>query len=156
MKVYFKGHKDSTAINEYLNNLSEDSIDFKVVYQLRKMGEKFNDGILSMNEVNVFDHLVVNGISDDTDAFIKQMKCYTFYSAICHIGQGTLLTPFEMLLKHEIEHPSWKGEANTFNQKLSRWWHARWKHPLVYNEWWLPAMATCMWSVVRRNQIVKD
>ena len=46
MKHYFIGHKDSQAINEYLNNLSDDSADFQVVYQLRKMGEEFNEGII--------------------------------------------------------------------------------------------------------------
>ena len=51
MKEYFIGHKDAARINEFLNARSEDSRDFQIVYRLRKMGERFVDGSLTLQEV---------------------------------------------------------------------------------------------------------
>ena len=153
MKYYFIGHKDSPAINEYLNNLSEDSADFQVVYQLRKMGEEFNDGMVTFQEISRFSSL---SVSDYAESFIKQMKCWTFYTAICHIAKGQVLTPFEMKVRNEIEHPSFIGPASTIIAKFQRIWRARWKHPLVFNEPFLARIITFVWSVIRMERIVKD
>lgn len=153
MKYYFIGHKDSPAINEYLNNLSEDSADFQVVYQLRKMGEEFNDGMVTFQEISRFSSL---SVSDYAESFIKQMKCWTFYTAICHIAKGQVLTPFEMKVRNEIEHPSFIGPASTIIAKFQRIWRARWKHPLVFNEPVLARIITFVWSVIRMKRIVKD
>lgn len=153
MKYYFIGHKDSPAINEYLNNLSEDSADFQVVYQLRKMGEEFNDGMVTFQEISRFSSL---SVSDYAESFIKQMKCWTFYTAICHIAKGQVLTPFEMKVRNEIEHPSFIGPASTIITKFQRIWRARWKHPLVFNEPVLARIITFVWSVIRMERIVKD
>ena len=153
MKYYFIGHKDSPAINEYLNNLSEDSADFQVVYQLRKMGEEFNDGKVTYQEISRFSSL---SVSDYAESFIKQMKCWTFYTAICHIAKGQVLTPFEMKVRNEIEHPSFIGPASTIITKFQRIWRARWKHPLVFNEPVLARIITFVWSVIRMERIVKD
>lgn len=51
MKEYFTGHRDAVRINEFLNVHSEDSRDFQIVYQLRRMGERFVDGLLTLQEV---------------------------------------------------------------------------------------------------------
>jgi len=162
-KEYFTGHKDCTAINSYLNALPEDSKDFQVVYQLRTMGEEFVDGKLTMDEVLVYNALckspAIKGLSDlssSAEVFIHEMKCWSFYNTLRAIASGNELTPFQQRVKDEIEHPSWKGEANTFTQKLSRWWYTRWKHPLVFNEPPLAKVITFLWSVVRMQKIVKD
>ena len=54
MKEYFTGHKDLVAINEYLNELTESSNDFQVIFQLRTMGEEFVDCTLCIDEVKAF------------------------------------------------------------------------------------------------------
>ena len=51
MKEYFTGHRDAVRINEFLNVHSEDSRDFQIVCQLRRMGERFVDGLLTLQEV---------------------------------------------------------------------------------------------------------
>lgn len=153
MKHYFIGHKDSQAINEYLNNLSDDSADFQVVYQLRKMGEEFNDGIVTFQEISRFSSLQ---ISDDAESFIKQMKCWTFYTTLCHIAKGQVLTPFELKVRNEIEYPSFIGPATSISEKFQRIWRVRWKHPLVFNEPVLARIVTLVWSVIRMERIVKD
>lgn len=84
MKEYFTGHKDSVAINEYLNELTESSNDFQVIFQLRTMGEEFVDGTLSIDEVKAFSKILF--ASSKAEAFIRQMKCYTFYSVLCDIA----------------------------------------------------------------------
>ena len=40
--------------------------------------------------------------------------------------------------------------------KFRRWWHNRWKHPLVYKEWLLPMFLTLLWSHLRRWGTIKD
>ena len=153
MKHYFIGHKDSQAINEYLNSLSEENYDFQVVYQLRKMGEEFNDGLVTFKEISRFSRLPV---SDDAESFIKQMKCWTFYTVLCHIANNQMLTPFELKVRNEIEHPSFIGPAKTNSEKFQRIWHVRWKHPLVFKEPVLARIVTFVWSVFRMERIVKD
>lgn len=50
MKEYFIGHRDVVRINEFLNAHSEVSRDFQIVYRLRRMGERFVDGSLTLQE----------------------------------------------------------------------------------------------------------
>lgn len=162
-KEYFTGHKDCTAINAYLNALPEDSKDCQVVYQLRKMGEEFVDGKLTMDDVIVYDALckspAIKGLrelSSSTEAFIQEMKCWTFYTTLRAIASGSELTPFLQKVKDEIEHPSFVGPATTFTLKLQRIWRVRWKHPLVFNEPPLAHIITFIWSVVRVQKVVRD
>ncbi len=51
MTEYFTGHRDTKRINEFLNGHAEESVEFKIVYRLRRMGEKFVDGELTIQEV---------------------------------------------------------------------------------------------------------
>lgn len=51
MKEYFIGHRDAVRINEFLNGHSEDSQNFQIVYRLRRTGEQFVDGSLTLQEV---------------------------------------------------------------------------------------------------------
>ncbi len=160
VKEYFTGHKDAIAINEYLNALPEDSVDFQGVYQLRKMGERFVDGSLTLREVEENRELLQSAQAG-TMAFIQEIGGWPFYKALCVISQeGAFLTPLEQRIREEIVHPSFckpmpKGTLQLVWYKLQRIWKTRWKHPLVFNEWWLPALITTVWCWVRREKLVK-
>lgn len=161
MVEYFTGHKDSARINEYLNSLPEDSEDFQVVCRLRQMGEEFVDGTLKIQEV--YDcHELFCEVSGKAEPFIREMKCHTFFSALRSIAsRKSPLSTFEQKVKREIEHPTFckpipTGKLPLIIYKLQRIWYTRWKHPLVFDEYWLPATVTWIWSVVRWEKIVKD
>lgn len=161
MKEYFTGHKYSARINEYLNSLPEDSADFQVVFRLRKMGEEFVDGTLKIQEVYDCQNLFAK-VSSKTESFIREMKCHTFFSALRSIAsRKSSLSTFEQKVKREVEQPTFckpipAGKLSLIFYKLQRIWYTRWKHPLVFDEYWLPAMVTWIWSVVRWEKIVKD
>lgn len=160
MNEYFTGHKDSVAINDYLNALPESSNDFQIVFRLRCMGEEFVDGVLSLDTVYSFAECLP--ASCKAEDFIRQMKCYTFFSALSSIALKQVLSPFEQRVKEEIEHPTFckpvpsSGKVAITIYKLQRIWYTRWKHPLVFNEHWLPALVTWVWSVVRWERVVRD
>ena len=168
MKEYFKGHRDARRINEFLNAHSEDSRDFQIVYRLRRMGERFVDGSLTLQEVEenreLFSIRQAQELCAQAEAmaFIQEMGGWPFYKALCVITQeGALLTPLEQRIREEIVHPSFckpmpKGALQRVWYKLQRIWKTRWKHPLVYEEWWLPALVTKVWCFVKREHIVKD
>lgn len=161
MKEYFKGHRDAIRINEYLNRHSENSCDFQVVYRLRKMGERFVDGSLTLQKVEENRELLQSAQAEAM-AFIQEMGGWPFYKALCVITQdGALLTPLEQRIREEIVQPSFckpipSGALQRVWYKLQRIWKTRWKHPLVFKEWWLPAMVTKVWCWVKREQIVKE
>jgi len=161
MKEYFTGHRDARRINEFLNGHSEDSRDFQIVYRLRRMGERFVDGSLTLQEVEENRELL-QGAQAEAMAFIQEMGGWPFYKALCVITQeGALLTPLEQRIREEIVHPSFckpipEGTIQRVWYKLQRIWKTRWKHPLVYEEWWLPALVTKVWCIVKREHIVKD
>lgn len=161
MKEYFTGHRDAVRINEFLNGHSEDSRDFQIVYRLRKMGERFVDGSLTLQEVEENRELLQSAQAEAM-AFIQEMGGWPFYKALCVITQeGALLTPLEQRIREEIVHPSFckpmpKGALPRVWYKLQRIWYTRWKHPLVYEEWWLPTLVTKVWCFVKGEQIVKD
>ncbi len=153
MIEYFHHHRDSVAINDYLNKLDQESNDFLVVFCLRQMGEKFVDGTLSMEEVR--DYAKYIPASAHAINFIRDMECETFYNAICNIALDNPLSPLEQKIKDEIEHPSFcKPKPSTggwamMKYKLERMWKSRWKHPLVYKEWWFPRLVTKIMMVIR-------
>ena len=161
MKEYFTGHRDAVRINEFLNGHSEDSRDFQIVYRLRMMGERFVDGSLTLQEVEENPELLQLAQAE-TMAFIQEMGGWPFHKALCVITQeGALLTLLEQRIREEIVHPSFckpmtKGVILRVWYKLQRIWKTRWKHPVVYEEWWLPALVTKVWCFVKGEQIVKD
>lgn len=95
-------------------------------------------------------------------AFIQEMGGWPFYKALCVITQeGALLTPLEQRIREEIVHPSFckpmpKGVLLRVWYKLQRIWKPRWKHPLVYKEWWLPALVTKVWCWVKGEKYLKE
>lgn len=161
MTEYFTGHRDAVRINEFLNAHSEDSRDFQIVYQLRKMGERFVDGSLTLQEVEDCQELFLV-VSGKAETFIREIRCHTFFSSLRSIAlRKSHLNPFEVRVKMEIEHPSFckpipTGKFPLIIYKLQRIWYTRWKHPLVFDEYWLPATVTWLWSVVRWQHVVKD
>ena len=72
MKEYFTGHRDAVRINEFLNGHSEDSRDFQIVYRLRRMGERFVDGSLTLQEVEENRELLQSAQAEAM-AFIQRM-----------------------------------------------------------------------------------
>ena len=161
MKEYFTGHRDAVRINEFLNVHSEDSRDFQIVYQLRRMGERFVNGLLTLQEVEENRELLQSAQAE-VMAFIQEIGVWPFYKALCVITQeGALLTPLEQRIREEIVHPSFcksmpSGALQRVWYKLQRIWKTRWKHPLVFKKWWLPAMVTKVWSWLKREQIIKE
>ena len=161
MKEYFTGHRDAVRINEFLNVHSEDSRDFQIVYRLRRMGERFVDGLLTLQEVEENRELLQSAQAEAM-AFIQEMGGWPFYKALCVITQEVaLLTLLEQRIRKEIVHPLFfkpmpSGALQRVWYKLQRIWKTRWKHPLVYEEWWLPALVTKVSCFVKREQIVKD
>lgn len=161
MKEYFSGHRDAEKINEYLNRHAEDSAEFKIVYRLRTLGEKFVAGNLSMQEVEENRQLLQRA-NGETMAFIQEMGGWSFYRALClATQQGAILTPLEKKIQNEIVHPSFckpvpSGSLALLWYKLQRIWYTRWKHPLVYREWWLPALVTKIWCRVRGVDMVSE
>ena len=139
MKEYFIGHRDVVRINEFLNSHSENSRDFQIVYRLQRMGERFVDGSLTLQEVEENRELLQSAQAEAM-AFIQEMGGWPFYKALCVITQkGALLTPFEQRIREEIVHPSFckpmpKVALSRVWYKLQRIWKTRWKHPLVYEE----------------------
>ena len=106
MKEYFNGHRDARKINEFQNGHSEDSQDFQIVYRLRRMGERFVDGSLTLQEVEENRELL-QGAQAEAMAFIQMMGGWPFYKALCVITQeGVILTPLEQRIREEIVHPS--------------------------------------------------
>lgn len=156
MKEYFTSHRDSVRINEFLNGHSEDSRDFQIVYRLRKMGERFVDGSLTLQEVEENRELLLHSTGSGTGA--DGVHPGDGWMAVL---QGSMrLTPLEQRIREEIVHPSFckpvpKGTTQRVWYKLQRIWKTRWKHSLVYEEWWLPALVTKVWCWVKREQIVK-
>lgn len=161
MKEYFSGHRDAWKINEFLNSLPEDARDFQIVYRLRRMGERFVDGSLTLQEVEENRELLQSAQAEAM-AFIQELGWWPFYKALCVITQeNALLTPLEQRIREEIMHPLFckpmpKGALQRVWYKLQRILKTRWKHPLVYEEWWLPALVTKVWCFAKREQIVKD
>lgn len=161
MIEYFTGHRDAALINKFLNGHSEDSTDFQTVYWLRKMGEQFEDGSLRLQEVEKNRELLKSA-QGEAMSFIREMGGWPLYKALCVITQeGALLTPLEQKIRKEIEQPSFckfqpNGKLQQVLYKMQRIWYNRWKHPLVYKEWWLPALITKTWCIVKGKQIVNE
>ena len=122
------------------------------------MGELFVDGSLALQEVEENRELLQSAQAEAL-AFIQEMGGWPFYKALCVITQDSaLLTPLEQRIREEIVHPSFckpqpKGTMQLLWYKLQRIWFARWKHPLVFKEWWFPALITKVWCCMRRERI---
>ena len=105
--------------------------------------------------------------------FIKEMGIWTFFNQINAICEDYLGLQFdgipaierneelERRILEDVLHPEFAEEKPSglipvLAFKARRWWHNRWKHPLVYDEWLLPMLLTLAWSHLRRIKTIKD
>lgn len=154
------------------------SADFNAIFLMRHMGQHFAGEHLNLRQVLDWGFFV-RAHHKEVDwnkaiAFLKKIGLYTFFNqinAICIDYLGFDETPFPSVeRKEELEeriladilHPEFADEKPSYGLlpiltfKFRRWWHNRWKHPLVYKEWLLPMFLTLLWSHLRRYKTIKD
>lgn len=154
------------------------SVDFNAIFLMRHMGQHFAGEHLNLRQVLDWGFFV-HAHHDEVDwneaiAFLKEIGLYTFFcqiNAICidYLGFDEIVFPYvernEMLEERilaDILHPEFAVEKPSLGLfpiltfKFRRWWHNRWKHPLVYKEWLLPMFLTLLWSHLRRYKTIKD
>lgn len=154
------------------------SADFNAIFLMRHMGQHFAGEHLNLRHVLDWGFFV-RAHHKEVDwktaiDFLKEIGIYTFFNqinAICvdHLGFSESCFPaiernkdLEERILMDILHPEFaeekpsSGLISTLTFKLRRWWHNRWKHPLVYKEWLLPMFLTLLWSHLRRWGTIKD
>ena len=153
------------------------SADFNVIFLIRHLGQHFAGERITLRQILDYGlFLQKKGDSvhwSEIAPFIKEMGIWTFFNqinAICEDYLGLRLDGVpeverdEVLEKRILEdvlHPEFAEEKPSapipvLAFKARRWWHNRWKHPLVYDEWLLPMLLTLAWSHLRRIKTIKD
>lgn len=154
------------------------SADFNAIFLMRHMGQHFAGEHLNLRQVLDWGffvrahHEAVDW--NQTIDFLKEIGIYTFFcqiNAICidYLGFDETVFPFverkeglEERILADILHPEFAEEKPMSGLlpilifKFRRWWHNRWKHPLVYKEWLFPMFLTLLWSHLRRYKTIKD
>ena len=154
------------------------SADFNAIFLMRHMGQHFAGEHLNLRQVLDWGFFV-RAHSEAVDwastiGFLKEIGLFTFFNqinALCVDYLGFPETCFPLIEREtalegrilaDILHPEFAGEKPSKGLlpilafKLRRWWHNRWKHPLVYDEWLLPMFLTLLWSHLRRYKTIKD
>lgn len=154
------------------------SADFNAIFLMRHMGQHFAGEHLNLRQVldwgffvRAHFHEVDWGSAID---FLKEIGLHTFFcqiNAICvdYLGFSRDIFPsidknenLEKRILSDILHPEFaeekplSGFIPILSFKRRRWWHNRWKHPLVYKEWLLPMFLTLLWSHLKRYKTIKD
>ena len=154
------------------------SSDFNAIFLMRHMGQHFAGDHLNLRQVldwGFFVRAHHNEVDwNATIDFLKEIGIYTFFNqinAICvdYLGFPESCFPsiernkdLEERIIMDILHPEFAEEKPAsgliliLTFKFRRWWHNRWKHPLVYKEWLLPMFLTLLWSHLRRYKTIKD
>lgn len=154
------------------------STDFNAIFLMRHMGQHFTGEHLNLRQVLDWGFFVrAHHKEVDWNAtidFLKEIGIYTFFNqinAICvdYLGFSESYFPtierdkdLEERILMDILHPEFAEEKPAsglipiLTFKFRRWWHNRWKHPLVYKEWLLPMFLTLLWSHLRRWKTIKD
>ena len=154
------------------------SADFNAIFLMRHMGQHFAGEHLNLRQVldwGFFVRVHHNEVDWKTTIdFLKEIGIYTFFNqinAICVDYLGFSETCFPLIKRNkgleerilmDILHPEFSEEKPAsglipiLKFKFRRWWHNRWKHPLVYNEWLLPMFLTLLWSHLRRFKTITD
>lgn len=154
------------------------SADFNAIFLMRHMGQHFAGEHLNLRQVLDWGFFV-RAHHKEVDwkaaiGFLKEIGIYTFFNqinAICVDYLGFSETCFPLIERNkgleerilmDILHPEFaeekpaSGLISILNFKFRRWWHNRWKHPLVYKEWLLPMFMTLLWSHLRRYKTITD
>ena len=154
------------------------SANFNAIFLMRHMGQHFAGEHLNLRQVLDWGffvrahHKEVNW--NKAIAVLKEIGLYTFFNqvnAICidYLGFDEVVFPsverkeelVERILS-DILHPEFAEEKPSsgllpiLTFKFRRWWHNRWKHPLVYKEWLLLMFLTLLWSHLGRWKTIKD
>lgn len=154
------------------------SADFNVIFLMRHMGQHFAGEHLNLRQVLDWGFFVRAHHKEvdwnKTIDFLNEIGLYTFFNqinAICIDCLGFDETIFPSVeRKEELEeriladilHPEFAEEKPSsgllpvLSFKFRRWWHNRWKHPLIYKEWLLPMFLTLLWSHLKRYKTIKD
>lgn len=153
------------------------SADFNVIFLIRHLGQHFAGERITLRQILDYGlFLQKEGGSvhwSEIAPFIKEMGIWTFFNqiiAICEDYLGLHLAGIpaierneelekrilEDVFHHEFAEEKPSGIIPVLAFKARRWWHNRWKHPLVYNEWLLPMLLTLAWSHLRRIKTIKD
>ena len=153
------------------------SADFNVIFLIRHLGQHFAGERIILRQILDYGlFLQKEGGSvhwSEIVPFIKEMGIWTFFNqinAICEDYLGLQLDgvpeierdeELERRIIEDVLHPEFaeekpSGLVPVLAFKARRWWHNRWKHPLVYNEWLLPMLLTMAWSHLRRIKTIKD
>lgn len=154
------------------------SADFNAIFLIRHMGQHFAGEHLNLRQVldwGFFMRAHHNEVDwNATTDFLKEIGIYTFFNqinAICvdYLGFSESCFPtierdkdleerilMDILHSEFAEEKPASGLVPILTFKFRRWWHNRWKHPLVYKEWLLPMFMTLLWSHLRRYKTIKD
>ena len=154
------------------------SADFNAIFLMRHMGQHFAGEHLNLRQVLDWGFFVRAHHKEvdwkATIGFLKEIGIYTFFNqinAICvdYLGFSESCFPtierdkdLEERILMDILHPEFaeekpaSGLISILTFKFRRWWHNRWKHPLVYKEWLLPMFLTLLWSHLRRYKTIID
>ena len=153
------------------------SADFNVIFLIRHLGQHFAGEHITLRQILDYGlSLQKEGGSvhwSELVPFIKEMGIWTFFNqinAICEDYLGLHLDgipaierdeELERRIIEDVLHPEFaeqkpSGLIPVLAFKARRWWHNRWKHPLVYDEWLLPMLLTLAWSHLRRMKTIKD
>ena len=170
--------KDCREIEIQDTNIYLPSSNFNAIFLMRHMGQHFAGDHLNLRQVLDWGFFVrAHHKEVDWNAtidFLKEIGIYTFFNqinAICvdYLGFSESCFPsiernkdLEERIIMDILHPEFAEEKPTsglipiLTFKFRRWWHNRWKHPLVYKEWLLPMFLTLLWSHLRRYKTIID
>ena len=154
------------------------SADFNAIFLMRHMGQHFAGEHLNLRQVLDWGFFIRAHYDEvnwsEAIAFLKEIGLYTFFNqinAICvdYLGFDEYVFPcvernevLEKRILSDILHPEFaeekplSGLLSILTFKYRRWWHNRWKHPLVYKEWLLPMFLTLLWSHLRKYKTIKD
>lgn len=170
--------KDCREIEIQGSKIYLPSADFNAIFLMRHMGQHFAGEHLNLRQALDWGFFVRTHYNEvDWNAtidFLKEIGIYTFFNqinAICvdYLGFSESCSPtiernkdLEERILMDILHPEFAEEKPVsglipiLKFKFRRWWHNRWKHPLVYKEWLLPMFLTLLWSHLRKWRTIKD
>lgn len=154
------------------------SADFNALFLMRHMGQHFAAEYLNLRQVLDWGFFV-RAHHKEVDwyasiDFLKEIGLYKFFNqinAICvdYLGFSESCFPLiernkelEERILMDILHPEFakkkpiSGFIPILTFKIKRWWHNRWKHPLIYKESLLPMFLTLLWSHLKRYKTIKD
>ena len=154
------------------------SPDFNAVFLMRHMGQHFAGEHLNLRQVLDWGFFMRAHYREvdwkEASDFLKEIGLYAFFhqiNAICidYLGFAEDVFPavernreLEERILADILNPEFAEEKPAAGLlpilifKFRRWWHNRWKHPLVYKGWLLPMFLTLLWSHLKRYKTIKD